>query len=87
MNGLPYVISDAPNFTEVAIGDLTMYFSYRTCIAFAVPGQGLVARVNDWGRTTGRHLAKVGVDKGDRIPGVEFEARLRAITDRMRVMV
>lgn len=89
MDGLPYVIhpTDRPNYCEVVIGDLTMYFSYRTCIAYAVPGQGLVARVNDWGPTTGKHLAEVGVDKADRIPGTEFEARLRAIVDRMRTTV
>ena len=37
-------------------GDLDVYFSYKTPVAFRAPGFGLVVRENEWGPTTGKHL-------------------------------
>lgn len=71
----------ANNFTELALGDLTIWFSYRTPIGFMFPGEGRVVRVNEWGPTTGKHMNKIDDgDKTSRINGEEFTARLSAIT-------
>lgn len=41
---------------EVDIGDLRLWFSYHTVVAFHAPGQHRMVRQNDWGTTTGKHL-------------------------------
>ncbi len=59
-----------------------LWFSYRTPVAFWVAGKGLTVRENDWGSTTGRHLAAIEraweADGTIRISGEDFEARLTA---------
>lgn len=61
----------------VVIGDLTIWFSYSTPVAFSAPGFGTYARQNDWGPTTGRHLNEIdGGDKSSRLPGPEFYSLL-----------
>ena len=59
----------------VNIGNLTLYFSYDTVIAFTTPGV-LVIRENDWKTTTGKHLNAIDRDKSKRISSDEFEAKL-----------
>ena len=61
---------------EFTIGGLSVYFSYKTPIAFFRPRIGLVIRENDWGSTTGKHLNWIDDDKTKRISGIEFEAKL-----------
>lgn len=68
--------TDRPNFCVVTMNKLTVWFSYETPIAFHHPDFGTVARENDWGPTTVKHLGMVDVDKADRLPGVLFLARL-----------
>ena len=68
--------TNRPNFCHVFCGGIGYWFSYKTCIAFKAPGQPLVVRENDWGPTTGKHLAYLGVDKKDRISGEAFELAL-----------
>ena len=63
------------------LGDITVYFSYETPVAFEAPGPGLVVRENDWGNTTGKHLN--WIDDGnreDRVPGNKFEQQLQKVT-------
>lgn len=67
----------------VTIGPLEVYFSYSTPIAFRDAGGNLVARVNEWGPSTGMHMNDLGVDRKDRIPGEEFERRL---TEHLRAL-
>ncbi len=55
----------------VSVGDLDLYFSYRTCVAFRWRGQ-LVCCENIWGKTTGRHLNQI-THKVNRVPKAEFE--------------
>ena len=63
------------------VGDITIYFSYQTPIAFRAPGRGLVVRQNDWGPTTGKHLNWIdGGNKADRINGEKFEKLLAEVT-------
>jgi len=46
------------NATCVTIGDLDLYFSYKTVIAFRYEGRAL-GSVNEWGSTTVRHMNDV----------------------------
>jgi hypothetical protein len=72
--------TDRPNFSRVDVGELTIWFSYRTPIAFHTDDAGTVVRENDWNNTTGRHLNFVDYgDKKSRISGSDFEARLSAL--------
>lgn len=57
--------SQAANFNTVTIGDLTIWFSYETPIAFRVIGQPTIVRQNVWSTTTGKHLNRI--DGGDKI--------------------
>lgn len=41
---------------RVDVGPLSVWFSYRTPVAFRAPGIPQVVHVNDWGKTTGKHL-------------------------------
>lgn len=53
--------TDRPNFTLVTIGPIELAFSYRTVIGFRLDSIGpWVTRPNEWGPTTGRHLAWLG---------------------------
>lgn len=61
---------------RVTFGDLTLFYSYNTIIAFDNGNERFV-RDNDWGPTTGKHLNWIdGGAKGYRIPGYQFENRL-----------
>jgi hypothetical protein len=51
---------------------ITVYFSYKTIIAFRFKGN-LVVRENEWGPTTGKHLNAIDEDKKSRISGKTFE--------------
>ena len=65
--------TDRPNFTEVEIGDITIWFSYRTAVGFMAPGWGRVVRCNDWSNTTGKHLNYIdNGQKGSRVDGEAF---------------
>lgn len=69
--------TNRPNFAVLTIGDLTLWFSYKTCVAFMAPGRGRVVRKNQWGPTTGRHLN--WIDAGTvrpRVDGATFEREL-----------
>lgn len=56
--------------------DITIWFSYKTPVAFAKDGRRYV-RKNTWGPTTGKHLNWIDAgDKDSRIDGQEFERLL-----------
>jgi len=67
--------TDRPNFTEVTLGGKTVYFSYKTPIAFR-GSKGLIIRKNDWSVTTGKHLNWICDDKTARINGSDFTREL-----------
>ena len=76
--------TDRPNFTEVRLGELTLYFSYRTVVGFHTYQDGNVVRENDWGPTTGKHLKYIDNGrKSERISGELFEQRLEAACLRL----
>jgi len=56
---------------RVEVGPLTIWFSYRTPVAFRAPGVPRVVHKNVWGRTTGKHLN--WIDGGDKKSRVESE--------------
>jgi hypothetical protein len=60
---------------------ITIWFSYRTPVAFMVIGSPRLVRQNEWGPTTGKHLNWIdGGDKASRIDGTEFERLLTEAT-------
>ena len=75
--------TDRPNFCRVTAGGITYWFSYRTCVAFCRHSDGKRwVRQNDWGPTTGKHLAYIdggGVAKKDRLSSEDFSDALAAV--------
>ena len=58
---------------RVDVGGLTIWFSYKTPVAFHGT-MGRVVRQNDWKQTTGKHLNWIdGGDKKNRVTGEKFE--------------
>ncbi len=63
----------------VTLGNLTLYFSYKTIVAFE-DGFKTIVRVNDWGNTTGRHLNCIdNGNKADRVVSEKFEELLKMV--------
>lgn len=76
---LPSIVhpTDRPNFAIVHLPNVTLAFSYETCIAFRAQLDWMV-RENDWSATTGKHLNYLDAgNKADRLPSEEFESQLR----------
>ncbi|TFG23158.1 MAG: hypothetical protein EU529_08185 [Promethearchaeota archaeon] len=63
----------------IRIGDLTLYFSYKTVIAFSNYKYGFVISENIWSMTTGKHLNWLDSDKKRRIPHKEFQKLLNNV--------
>ena len=68
------------NANLVQIGPLTLYFSYRTVVAFRYNGKLRISN-NEWGTTTGRHLNTICSDKAIREPHNVVEDALSAIME------
>lgn len=66
------------NFTRVDLDGVTVYYSYKTPIAFHAEGETVI-RQNDWNVTTGRHLNWVNDDHSIRVTGTEFVQRLAGL--------
>lgn len=74
---------DTTNFTIVNLsGYATLYFSYKTIIAFQAAGK-LVIRENEWSVTTGKHLNWIDSDKKKRISTPEFEKQLNELLEKL----
>lgn len=72
--------SENGNLTEVSIGGVTLWFSYETCVAFAVPGVGTRVCENVWSNTTSRHLNSIdGGRESARLAREVFLAELSAV--------
>jgi len=77
------VDSTVPNMTVVVIGELVLWFSYKTVIAARAPGFGRIVSENCWSATTGKHLNAIdGGDKKSRLKSDEFDTRLKAILSK-----
>ena len=72
------------NTLMINIKGLTLFYSYKTIVAFEAPNTGLVVRENSWGPTTGKHLNWIDWgNKEARIPGKEFESKLKEVLDEL----
>jgi hypothetical protein len=72
-----------PNAIAVGFGALTIYYSYRTAVAFWEDGKGFTLSENLWGTTTGKHLNEISRG-AERLPRDEFLKRLEAALERAR---
>lgn len=72
--------TDRPNFSRVTIGNITLWFSYETCVAFTDPETfGTWVSENVWGPTTGKHLNYIDPDHTHRLNRTAFTERLSAV--------
>ena len=61
---------------QIDIGNLQLWFSYNTVVAFAGENGRKVSQ-NVWGTTTGKHLNWIdGGNKSVRLPSEEFDRQL-----------
>lgn len=58
---------------RVTVGNVTVWFSYQTAVAFQVLGQKMVICENVWTPTTGKHLNMIDPDKSHRVGHDEFQ--------------
>ena len=65
-----------PNKNKVRIGNLVLYFSYETIVAYEYPSQGTQVCENVWSKTTGKLLNELEPDKSKRISHPIFETNL-----------
>jgi hypothetical protein len=76
MIDLPSITPIRPNLVRVNLPEATLWFSYRTLVAFSVNGISTVRR-NDWGPTTGKHLNYIDSGspeaRADRVNGETFQ--------------
>lgn len=69
-----YVQPAKVNAMRVDLPEVTVWFSYRTPVAFQARGFERVVRENDWGPTTGKHLNAIdGGNKKSRVNAQEFQ--------------
>ena len=60
---------------QVVINDVSLFFSYETCIAMVYAGRGF--RVpNTWGPTTGKHFKEMGLHNFAVVSSEELEQRI-----------
>lgn len=68
------------NSLRLDIGPLTVWFSYKTPVAFQLDGKLRVVRRNQWGPTTGKHLNWIdGGNQKERVDSDEFERRFNEV--------
>jgi len=63
---------------RIEVGNLTLWFSYDTVIAFRTPNAGFFIHENVWGPTTGKHLNWIDPNKKRRLKAEDFDSRLDA---------
>ena len=68
------------NTTQVHIGNLSIWFSYKTIIAFCNVKQGMVVSENQWGPTTGKHLNWINTTR-QRLPRTQFNEEFNIALD------
>ena len=68
---------------RVDIGDLSLWFSYNTIVAFCEPGKLNRMSENVWGTTTGKHINAIdGGNKKDRLKHNVFSDELQEMLVR-----
>ena len=65
------------NSLKFVMPNITVWFSYKTPVAFFTTKTGKVVRENDWQTTTGKHLNWIdGSNKKARVDSETFESML-----------
>lgn len=73
------VQGESPTQHTVSIGDLDLYFSYETVVAFETTGLGLIVSENIWSPTTGKHINVIAGKNYPRSPREKFEEMLKEV--------
>lgn len=77
---------DGKNTTRIDFGNIELYFSYETLVAYRDEVDGLVVCQNKWSMTTGKHLNDIdGGNKEARLPKREFDHKVGEMTIRHSV--
>ena len=76
----PYYLRTTKNLYSHFVDDKELFFSYQTLVAI----DNLIS-INDWSRTTGRHLTWINPNKEIRVN--DFEAQARKILSSMDLLV
>jgi hypothetical protein len=63
------------NAIVVSVGNVDIYFSYKTIIAFRESGKLFISK-NYWGNTTGKYLNAINPNKSIRIESDKFNAEM-----------
>lgn len=61
---------------------ITLWYSYKTIVAYSDNQDGLTVCENVWGTTTGKHLNWINDDKRSRIKSDKFDAMLKTALER-----
>lgn len=72
---LPELTIYGPNATSVTVKDVTLYFSYTTCIAFRSDTERLQTDIQ-YSRTTSKHKSLMGVKEWKAISLNDFNHAL-----------
>ena len=68
---------------RLQMGSLTLYFSYKTVVAFCDGNSEMQICENVWGPTTGKHLNWLDAgNKKERIEQSEFKDKLQVVLDK-----
>lgn len=68
----------------VKVGNISLFFSYKTLVAFETPEDGLICCENVWGSTTGGHLNIIEPDHSLRYDPPSFMKRVEKLEERFK---
>jgi len=71
------------NTNKVRLGNLRLWFSYSSIVAFSHPKTGLMCCQNEWSTTTGKLLNELEPDKSKRIGFDEFDKELSKLLKKV----
>jgi hypothetical protein len=70
------------NTLRFDIGTFTFWYSYKTLVAFCVPGYSCIVCENIWTKTTGKHLNVIdGGNKKNRVDAKTFERLVKNLIE------
>jgi len=72
---------------RIDVGNLSLWFSYDTVIAFRTPNAGFFITENVWGPTTGKHLNWIDPNKARRLKSDDFDERLEAALTKHKLLL
>ena len=70
------------NTIRLDLSSLTLYYSYKTIVAYYDHQDGLVISDNVWSSTTGKHLNWINEDKSIRLDFDQFQIKRDAALKR-----